>query len=150
MPGHQVVKAVLVERNARRFALAHEYVEELLAGRVGHAQLVLYAPQESIVYQVFRVEVGGQDQEKLERNLQLLARFESEVIYPFFKGYDPAIEKRLRAYLLAAKVVNQEEAAVGLQLKRRFVEARVLVIYQVERRHRKFAAHHHHRLVHSY
>ena len=49
----QVVEGALVERNAHRFALAHEDIEELLRGGIGHAELVLDTSQEGVVYEVF-------------------------------------------------------------------------------------------------
>ena len=107
----------------------------MLGGWIGHVQLVLDAPQEGIVHKVFRLQVGGQHQEKLEGYLEFLARLEGQVIYSLLQRYDPPVEERLGAHLLTSKVVNEEQPAVGLQLEWGLVETRVLVIYQVERGH---------------
>ncbi len=59
-----------------------------------------------------------------------------------FQRHDPAIEQLLRADLLAAKVVDEEHAAVGFHLQRRFVDLGDRLKAQFQRVHRQFAAHH--------
>ena len=49
-----------------------------------------------------------------------------------FQRDNPAVQQVARAYLLAAKVVDQQDAAVGFDLERRFIEFMDIIKYQVE------------------
>ena len=59
--------------------------------------------------------------------------------------HDPAVQQVARRNALAAEVVDDEHAAVGLQLDRRFVELRDRVERQVEHLERQLAADDDHR-----
>src|SRR5205823_4257298 len=73
---------------------------------------------------------------------------QGQIVNAFFQGHNPAIEQSLWADLLAAKVVNEKETAVGLQLERGLIEACVFVEYQIEGGHSQLAAHNHNRAMH--
>jgi hypothetical protein len=49
-----------------------------------------------------------------------------------FERDDPAVEQVARAHLLPPEVVDQEDAAIGFHLKRRFVIFVHVVVYQVQ------------------
>jgi hypothetical protein len=57
----------------------------------------------------------------------------------FFQRNDPAVDQRLRRFFLAAKVVDDEDAAGGFELQRRLVGARV-GLYLRSSIERQFAA----------
>ena len=59
--------------------------------------LVPDAAQERVVHQVLRVEVGREDDELLERHLELLAAGDGEEVVPVFQRQDPAVEQFLGA-----------------------------------------------------
>ena len=60
-----------------------------------------------------------------QRHLDLLAGDQREIVDLVLHRRDEAVEQLLRRDPLAAEVVDQEHAAVGLQVRRRFVERRV-------------------------
>ena len=62
--------------------------------------------------------------EHVERHLELLAGVQREVVDAALERHDPAVQQILRADALPAEVVDQEHAAVGLELNRRLVELR--------------------------
>ena len=86
------------------------------------------------------IEVGGEDQQLLKRHLDLFAGVQGQIIDAAFEGDDPAIEQIVGIDPLAAEVVDDQGAAVGFHLKRRFVEARGLTVDQVHGLNRHFAA----------
>src|SRR5207253_509231 len=119
-----------------------EDLRELLVGRRVEADLERDAAEERFVDQVLRLEVRREEDELVERDLDLLAGVEREEVHALFQRDDPAVEEVLRAALLAAEVVDEEDSAVRLELERRLVELRVLVIDEVEVLERELATDH--------
>ena len=64
---------------------------------------------------------------------------------PALERHDPAVQQVARRNPLAAEVVDDEHAAVGLQLDRRLVELGDRVERQVQHLERQLAADHDHR-----
>ena len=63
---------------------------------------------------------------------EFLARLQRKDIAAFFQRHDPAVDQLLRRFGLTAKVVDDEDAARGLQLQRRLIGARGGVVGQVQ------------------
>src|SRR5262249_39981659 len=80
------------------------------------------------------------NRELLEGNLELLARGQIEEVVTVFERHDPAVEQLLRAAQLPAEVVDQEDAAVGLDVQRSLVKVRLGVEFQVEHGQVQFTA----------
>ena len=62
---------------------------------------------------------------------------------PILQRDDPAVEQRRRFDPLAAEVVDQQAAAIALQLQRGFAHVAVRVVAEFQAVHRHFAADHH-------
>ena len=129
------------QRNDRAECL--EQPVELLLGRIVDLDLVRNAPQERLVRQVGGIQVRGEDDQLLERHLDLLAGGEREEIVPVLQGNDPAIEQLRRLDPLPAEVVDQQAAAVALELQRRLAHVAQRVVADLQGVHGQFAAHDH-------
>ena len=67
-----------------------------------------------------------------------------------FERADPAVEQRDGGHLLPAEVVDDERAAVGLELQRRLVDLRVVVVHQLQAVPRQLAARPDDRAAHAH
>ena len=65
-----------------------------------------------------------------------------QVIDAVLQRDNPAVQQVARAHLLAAKVVDQQDAAVGLDLKRRFIIFERIVKHQIQTSQGQLAARH--------
>ena len=138
----QVSQSLVVVGNflVRRDAL--ENLAVLVEGRVADLDLVAQAAQEGFVHQVLRRQVGGENHQHVEGDFELASRVQGHVIHAVFERDDPAVEQVARAHLLAAKIVNQQDAAIGLDLERGFVKFMRVVEDQVEACEGQLAADH--------
>lgn len=136
----EINETVLVEWDVQLLALAAEDFAIDLNGRVCDVDFVLNAPEECFIDEIFRREVGRKNDELVKWNFNLLARVQSHEVDPFFQWHDPAIEKLPRKNLLPTKVVNQQHATVGLDLKRRFVDPSEAIVDKIEHFQGQFAA----------
>src|SRR5208337_4116402 len=84
-----------------------------------HQHLGLDAAQEGFIGQVVRIHVGGEDHHQLEGHLEFHTRCQGQVIHAAVERHYPAVEKFARRHHLAAEVVDDQDAVVGLHLKRR-------------------------------
>ena len=134
-----------MERQLPAPAVHLEDARELLDRRILDVNLVRDPAQERFVGQRRRIEVRREDGQHVERHLKLLAGVQRQVVDAALERHDPAVQQVLRTHPLAAEVVDQEDAAVGLQLQRRLVELRQRVERQVEHVERELAADHHDR-----
>ena len=87
-----------------------------------------------------RAQVGREDQEGLKRHRHLAAGLEAQIIDVPLHRHNPAIQDFGRGRALAAEVVDQVDAVVGLQLERRVVDLGVLVVAQIQHVQRQLAA----------
>src|SRR5439155_18385269 len=104
--------------------------------------LVSDASEEGLVDEVGGIEVRREDDEHVERDLDLLAGVQRQVVHALLERDDPPVEKILRRDALTSEVVDHEDATVRLHLERRLVELRGLVVDEVERLERELAAGH--------
>src|SRR5438309_3670045 len=150
-PETEILLAIVREDLAHRLglvldALARAHALEdlvvLLHRRRLDPDLVADAPQEGLVDEVGGVEVRREDDQHVERDLDLLAGVQRQVVDALLERNDPPVEQVLRCDALPSEVVDHEDAAVRLHLERRLVELRVLVEDEVERLESELAAGH--------
>jgi hypothetical protein len=67
---------------------------------------VTHTPEKRFVYQIALIEVSREYYELLKWNLDLFAAMQSEKVDASFQRQDPAIQKILGRYSLAAEVVD--------------------------------------------
>ena len=101
-----------------------EDLQELGARRALRENLVVDAAQERLVDQLVRPDVRREDDQRHEREVELLAGLQREEVDAALERHDPAVQQLARRAGLAAEVVDDEHAAVGDRLHRRAVEAR--------------------------
>src|SRR5581483_5219468 len=90
----------------------HQPAEDLVEHGVADVvdlDLGLDAPQERLVGEVARVQVGREDDHQLEGNLELHAGGQGEVVDATVERNDPAVEQLARRKHLAAEVVDDED-----------------------------------------
>ena len=105
---------------AERFGLRlHEHAELHFRG-VADLDFVRDAAEEGFVEQVLRLEVRREDEQLVERHLDLPAAREVEEVIMLLKRHDKAVEDVGAADALAAEVVDDERAAIGFELHRGF------------------------------
>ena len=119
---HEVLERRLVELEAEMVAHEHEQFSELPFRRIGDFDLVRYAAQEGVVDQISRFQVGGEDDELIEGDLQFAAVGQVEEVVTLFERNDPPVEQLIDAHPLPAEVVDDERAAVGLELQGGFTD----------------------------
>ena len=90
------------------------------------------AAQECLIHQVLRGQVGRENHQHVEGDFDLAPGVQGEIIDAVFEGHNPAVEQVARADHLAAKVVDQQNAAVGFDLEGRFVIFQGVVEDQVQ------------------
>src|SRR5689334_7112109 len=105
---------------------------EFLPGRPLHLDLVGYPPQKRPIHQVRWIKVGREDDQLLERNLDRLAGMELQKVDPVFQWNNPAVEQCRWRHDLPAEVIDQQTAAIGLDVKRRLIEFRGLIVPQIK------------------
>src|SRR5687768_16644550 len=101
---------------------ALENLTVLLIGRITNLDLMPQAAQEGFIHQVFRRQVCGEHNQNVKWDFHFASVVEGQEIYTVFERDDPAVEQITRAYLLASKVINQQDAAVGFYLERRLIK----------------------------
>ena len=106
MVREEILDRSLVERHFLLLAGQPKDPREHLAIRRPDPNLVANAPQERLVDQFVRVEVGREDDQQLERHRELFPGDQREIIDPLFQRHDPAIEQILRADDLPTEVVD--------------------------------------------
>jgi hypothetical protein len=102
--------------------------------------LVPDAAEEGVVDQVLRVEVGAEDDELLERHLELLPAGHRQEVVPVFERQIHRFSSSFGLTQLAAEVVDQEHPAVRLEVDRGLVEVGLGVVPEVEHFEVQFAA----------
>jgi 4-amino-4-deoxy-L-arabinose transferase-like glycosyltransferase len=118
---------------------AQDVVEDLRADDID-LDLVLDAAQERFVGELPWIEVGREDDERLERDGDLDAGAQREEVDAAVQRHDPAVEQVARVDHLAAEVVDDEQAVVGLHLQGRGVVAERALELQLEHFLDHFAA----------
>src|SRR4051794_20948666 len=118
----QIAQSLVAVGNTLGLADQLKDLAKLLWSRIGDFNLMPDAPEKRVVHEVLRVKVGREDDQHIERYLQLLARLKGQVVDLALKGDDPAIQQILRAAALPAKVVDQKQTPVGFHLERRFID----------------------------
>ncbi len=112
----------------------------LFIRRVANFNFMAQAAQEGFVHQIFWGQVRGKDDKHVERDFHFAPGVQAQIIETVFQRDDPAIEQIARANLLAAEVVNEQDAAIGFDLERGFVKFGGVVENKVEAFKREFAA----------
>ena len=139
----QIVDSFHVEDQAALGSHDLEQLAEVFARGVGHHDLVRDPTQERPVDQVLRLQVGREDNQLVERHLDLFTAGEIQVVVPLFEGHDPAVEQDRHGHRLATEVVDTERAAVGFQLQRGLADLREGVLRDLQFGHRQFPPGHH-------
>src|SRR5215211_3324498 len=67
---------------------------------------------------------------------------EGEEVHAVFERNDPAVEQITWPHLLAPKIVDQQDAAIGFHLERRFIKFMDLIVDEIEPFQSQFAANH--------
>ena len=94
----------------------------LVRGDVADEDLVADAAQEGFVRQAVGVQIGGEDDELIEGHPELLAGVEAAEVLAGFQGIHPAVEELPGGHLLAAEIVDDEDAVIGPHLVGRLIE----------------------------
>src|SRR5580700_3771076 len=121
-------------------ALRLEDATEGVETRRGHLDFVGQATQKGGVHQIFRLDIGGEDDELFKGNAETLAGVEFEVVDAVFERDDPAVEEGGGADELAAKVVDDEAATQRLDMEGRLVIMADGVVEEVEHLEGELAA----------
>ena len=121
----------------------------LLLGRARHEDLVVDPSQERLVDQVERVEVGREDEERVERHRELVPGMQREIVHPLLERHDPPVEQVAGTHALPPEVVDDQHASVRLHLERRLVHLAVRVVLQIELVQRQLAPGEHDRALHA-
>src|SRR5690349_21711304 len=140
----QVFSHHWMERHVATTAIHLENRGELLDRWIADENLVGNPAQKRFISELHWIEVRGEDGQHVERHLELLSRMQGQVVEAALERHDPAVQQVLRTHPLTTEVVHQEDAAIGLELQRRFVEARQRIESQIEHVERELAADHDH------
>src|SRR5580692_4893504 len=116
-----VIEDLIGKGEPHLVALRVEDATVRLETRRGDFDFVGQTAEERGIHQIFRLDIGGEDDQFLKGNGDALAGMEFEVVDAVFEGHDPAVEEGGGADQLTAKVVDDEAATQRLDMERRFV-----------------------------
>jgi hypothetical protein len=85
---------------------------------------IAHAPQKGRIRDRIQTQIGGNDEHVAQRHLNLLPRAQREIVDLILHRRNKAIEQLFGRHALASEVIDQEHAAIGLQVRRRLVIAR--------------------------
>ena len=85
-----------------------------LPGRRGDIKPISHPAQKGVIHQPFKVQVSGKNEQLLERDLDLLAGVQGQVIGLPLQRDDPAVQQVQRIDPLPAEVVDNQGPAIGL------------------------------------
>ena len=137
---HQQVEGLVGVGDAALCADLLQDLAVLAERQLPDEDLVADAAQEGVVGHVGGREVGREHQHHVEGDLELAAVAQHQVVVATVHRHDPAVHQLARRDHLAAQVVDQEEAVVGLEVRRSLVVAGARVVHQVEHVERELAA----------
>src|SRR5438874_3627198 len=119
-----VLVAKLVEHDLELFAGPLEDLPEFDGGRVGDVDLVAHAPEKRLVDERSRLEVGTEDDHSLEGGADRhTGASERQIVDASLEGDNQPIQQGAWRRVLAAEVIEQEDAAIGFEMDGRFVVA---------------------------
>ncbi|MCY1284667.1 hypothetical protein D9M70_335810 [compost metagenome] len=113
-------------------ALVHLAI--VIARQGTHVKLAAEPAQESLVAQLAWLEIGGEHRPYVERHREAHAGAQREHVDVAVQRHDPAVQQVGHADQLPAQVIDDVDAVVGLHVRRRLVEARGVVVAQVQGR----------------
>ena len=113
---------------------------ELIERGILRENLVRNAAQKRFVCERSGLEVGGEDNQHIERNLEFSSGVQIQIIDPRLERHNPSIEQVACGHSLPSEVVDDEHAAVGFEVHWRFIELRQLAIPQIEHLQRQLSA----------
>ncbi len=87
----QIVDHLGAVRNLDDTAHDFEQLSKGFLARVLHFDFVRNTPQEGVVDKILGFEVGAEDHQLIEGDLDLLAAEKGQIVVPFFEGNDPAM-----------------------------------------------------------
>ena len=129
---HEIERCFGIKLDLTLLADAGEDLEELVARRIGDFDLVADAAEECFVPQFGGPQVRREDEEHVERYFECIAAVQGEVVDALFHRHDPAVEQLFGLDHLAAKVIDDQDAAVRLPLQRSDIELRLRRVPQLE------------------
>lgn len=106
---------------------------------VGDFDLVRDTTQERIIDEVFGLQVGAEDDQLIEGDLEPFSALQRKVVVPLLERDHPSIQKFLDTHALPAKVIDQQDPAIAFELQGSFADVGVRVASDFEHRHRQFA-----------
>ena len=103
---------------------AHDFEEfsERLLAWILDLNFVGDAAKESVIDQVFWLEIGTENDQLVERNLDLFAVANGQIVVAFFERHDPTIEQFVDAHPLASEVIDQKYATIAFKLQGRIAD----------------------------
>ena len=108
--------------NGNFLALALENPRVLFRSGRSQVDAIAHAPQKGRVRDQIRTQVSGDDEYMAQRHLDLLTRAQREIVNLVLHGGDE-IQQLVGRHAFAAEVIDQEDAPVGLEMRRRLVVA---------------------------
>jgi len=123
----QIIDCFFVVGYASALAVLQKDPLKLVFGGIGDIDLVGDPSQKGLVHKIGRIEVGREYYQLLEGDFELFACVKGEIVDTLFEGYDPSVEERFVIDTLSAKVIDQQKAAIALELDRGFVQLGAIV-----------------------
>ena len=114
----QMINDGLVEGDTVFLADHVEDLRKLLERRVRGVHLVWNAPQKRLICELARLEVGREDNEDVEGDLEFSTGVQCQEVDARFEGHDPPVEQLAGGDTLTPEVVDEEHPTVRLQLHR--------------------------------
>ena len=110
----QISQTLIVVFDPFILSYAFKYLTILLEGWIADLNLVAQTAQEGFIDKVFRRQIGGKNDEDIERNFHFAAGVQTQVIDAVFERNDPAVEQITRAHLLVADMLRSSRISARL------------------------------------
>jgi hypothetical protein len=115
--GDEVIDGFLAMGDFQGAAHDFEELSERFFRGVGHFNFVRDPSKESVVDEVFRLEVGAENHKLIEGDLDFFTAADGKVVVAFFEGHNPAVEELVDTHSLASEVIDEQDAAIAFELQ---------------------------------
>ena len=117
MLGDEVIDGFLAMGDFQGAAHDFEELSERFFRGIGDFDFVRNTSEKRIVDEIFRFQVGAENYQLIEGDLDFFPTADGKKVVAFFEGYDPAVEEFVDTHSLASEVIDEQDTAIAFELQ---------------------------------
>ena len=117
MLGDEVIDGFLAMGDFQGAAHDFEEFPERFFRGIGDFDFVRDTSEERIVDEISRFQVGAENHQLIEGDLDFFPTADGKVVVAFFEGDDPAVEEFVDTHSLATEVIDEQDTAIACELQ---------------------------------